>query len=112
MAPARWPTLRETISTRGAPGGRDRTNSRVPRGTGTPRGKTTSECPPHNKGSGISIESVAEECALRGDAATVPSRATNKTSAHLPAAACSAPLRARQATLWETWGKHHASGFP
>ena len=40
------------------------------------------------------------------------SRASNRTTAAPSAATCSAALRAPPATLWETWGKQRASGFP
>ena len=49
---------------------------------------------------------------LGGAAATNTWRASNKTSARLPAATCSASLRARDSPLWETWGKQRASRFP
>jgi len=52
------------------------------------------------------------ERSFRGDAATVRREQATSRAPTCPAATCSASLRACQTTLWETWGKHRASGFP
>ena len=70
------------------------------------------ECSAPNRVAGISIEVVAEESPPRG--ARVSHDRSRQVVNRLPplAASCSASLRAPQAVLWETWGKHRASGFP
>src|SRR5262249_55139032 len=68
------------------------------------------KCLETNMRPGIRGRVVAEDAAASRGASKPKQQAGGRTVVH-SAAVCSTPVSDRGSALWETWGKHRASGF-